>query len=252
MTHPDIHTLTGAFATNALDEDERAAFEAHLPGCPACQAEVDSFLATAAMLGSAVGESPPAGLRDAIMDEIGSTRQLAPGLPSPPPSRSSDRSVSRRSPARRAWFDRLLLPAAAAMAVVVAGMAIMVGSLNRRIDELATNTADVAGIVAAADMQTWEASAGDTIARVVYSPTRGEGVFLADGMGAAGEGRTYELWLIDADGVANPAGLFDATGASATHTFTGSLREVAAIGVTIEPASGSPAPTSDPIMVIEL
>ena len=37
MTHPDLHTLTGAYALDALDPDERDAFEAHLPDCDPCR-----------------------------------------------------------------------------------------------------------------------------------------------------------------------------------------------------------------------
>ena len=36
----DIHALSGAYAVDALDDDERAEFEKHLAVCPECRAEV--------------------------------------------------------------------------------------------------------------------------------------------------------------------------------------------------------------------
>ena len=39
----DIHALSGAYAVDALDDDEREQFEQHLAVCPECRAEVRSF-----------------------------------------------------------------------------------------------------------------------------------------------------------------------------------------------------------------
>ena len=40
MTRPDIHALCGAYAVDAVDDLERAAFDRHLADCEACAAEV--------------------------------------------------------------------------------------------------------------------------------------------------------------------------------------------------------------------
>ena len=251
MTHPDLHTLTGAYALDALDPDEQAAFEAHLPDCGTCREEVDGFLATAALLGGAVAEEPPAHLKGAVMDRIATTRQDPPRTTARVRPRTDTVVELSRRPARRAWLDRLVLPAAAVMAVVVAGMSIMVGNLNRRLDEVVPAD-QVSAVVAADDMQTWEADLPDGgSARVVYSASRGEGWFLADGMHATDPGKVYELWLIDGEGP-SPAGLFHASDGLAAHAFTGDMSDVQAIGVTVEPASGSRQPTTDPVVVVEM
>lgn len=249
--HPELHTLTGAYAVDALDDDERAAFEAHLPDCDMCRAEVATFLETAAVLGSAVAEQPPAHLKGAVMDIVARTRQEPPSAAEPTPRPAVTPLRLSRAPARRAWMDRLLLPAAAVMAVVVAGMSIMVGSLNRRIDTL-TQVGDMTAVAAAADLQSWDADLpGGGNARILFSPARGEGWFVAEGLEDAGEGLAYELWLIDADGP-TPAGLFDAADGRAAHVFTANVEAVEAIGVTVEPASGSLTPTTDPVVVVTL
>lgn len=250
MTHPDLHTLTGAYALDALDPEEREAFEAHLPDCGICRDEVDGFLSTTALLASAVAEAPPAHLKGSVLDSVARIRQDAPDTAPARPRRDNVVDLSRR-PARRAWMDRLLLPAAAVMAIAVAGMSIVVGNLNRRLDAVVPAN-EVAAVAAADDLQSWEADLPDGgHARVVYSPSRGEGWFLADGLATTDPGTVYELWLMDDQGAA-PAGLFNSADGLAAHAFTGAVDDVAAIGVTVEPASGSPEPTSDPIVVVDV
>ena len=46
----DIHGLVGAYAVDAIDEQERSAFELHLAECPECQAEVASLQQAATQL----------------------------------------------------------------------------------------------------------------------------------------------------------------------------------------------------------
>lgn len=70
-------------------------------------------------------------------------------------------------------------------------------------------------------------------------------------------GQAYEMWLIPpgADAVPRPAGLFQASETGATlHLFPGALDPagVAVVAVTIEPAAGSPAPTSMPLFAARL
>jgi anti-sigma-K factor RskA len=50
-----------------------------------------------------------------------------------------------------------------------------------------------------------------------------------------------------------PAGVFDVDDRGrATRFVTGDMATVTAIGVTVEPADGSPQPTSEPVMVVEM
>ena len=43
MTNDQLHDLSAAYALDALDDEERAAFEAHLRDCESCRAEVGSL-----------------------------------------------------------------------------------------------------------------------------------------------------------------------------------------------------------------
>lgn len=238
----DIHTLTGAYAVDALPEDEARFFESHLEQCDACRQEVDELRATASLMGTAAHEPAPASLKSAVMAEIDTVRQEPPARTTAEPRRSRD-----------GWYQRLLAPAAAVLVVAVLGLTAIIGQMNNRIATLEAGALRVADVVAASDAETVEVAGPEgSTARIVYSASRGEGVFLADGLPALSDEQVYELWMIGADG-AVPAGLFHADDRGrVTHVMTGDLSQVAAIGVTVEPAGGSPQPTSDPIIVAEL
>jgi anti-sigma-K factor RskA len=69
MTNEQLHDLAPGYALDALDEDERDAFEAHLRECERCREELSSLgdAAGALALGSG-GLAPPADLRARILD----------------------------------------------------------------------------------------------------------------------------------------------------------------------------------------
>lgn len=67
-TNQELHEQVAAYALDALDEDERRAYETHLAGCEQCRAELAGLTETAGTLGLAAGAAgPPAGLRDRIL-----------------------------------------------------------------------------------------------------------------------------------------------------------------------------------------
>lgn len=244
---PDIHTLTGAYAVDALPDDERRAFEAHLAECEACAQEVAELQATASHLGAASVAAPPAGMKDAVMARIGDVRQEAPVV-------SNLAEHPRASTARR-WTSSLLAPAAAVMAIAILGLSAVVIDLYGRIDRIEAGSTQLTEVIAAADAVTLEIDTpGDESARLVMSPARSEAVLLVDGMEAAPADHNFAIWLIDADGAARPAGSFDVDQEGrATRVVNGELDTTAAIGVTIEP-DGQPLtePTTDPLMVVEM
>lgn len=228
MTTADFHHLAAAYALDALDTDERRAFEAHFPSCEVCRLEVGEFRETAAVLGNAVGEAPPAPLKQAILAEVAQTRQLPPYLP----DRLAD--STRRRP-RVGWSTVAAATAAALIGVVGTVITMQATSAD---DEVARLLAEPDAVVS-----TLDGPQGSL--RVVWSPERDEIAIVGLDLDDPGDESTYALWFIDDGGVA-PAALFR-PGAD------GSVRMVAAVadeapsewGVTIEPAGGSPAPTGD-------
>jgi anti-sigma-K factor RskA len=67
-TNQDLHEHVTAYALDALDEDERRVYEAHLAGCEQCRVDLAGLTGTVGALGLAAGAAEPAaGLRDRIV-----------------------------------------------------------------------------------------------------------------------------------------------------------------------------------------
>jgi anti-sigma-K factor RskA len=257
---PDLHHLSGAYAVDALDESERASFEQHLTGCADCRAEVAELSATAHQLSSLSEATPPPALRASVLQGIGRVRPMPPpseptepvGPPEPVEPSDSVEPVTAAgggSGGRVVPFVRRtstwLAAAAAAVAIAVGGIIWSPWS-----DQPASPYDQV---VAAADATTVTSVKGDTTARVVFSRQLGRSAISVTGLPSLPDDQTYQLWYADADEVMHPAGVFDTDASGrASAVLDGDANAAVAVGVTIEPAGGSPRPTTEPIMVMAL
>lgn len=239
----DLHTLTGAYALNALSDEERAAFEHHLVQCEACRSEVAELRETAARLGSAVAVPAPAGLKATVLQQVQRTRQLHP---------EGGQVVPLR---RRGWSTRLTALAAAAAVITAVLLGAQVITLNRdleqanqQLSQLTGTQAAVSEVLTARDAQVVTSDRGGASAAVVISRKSGKLAFVPQRMPAPGAGRTYQLWLITPHG-AHSAGLL---GEATRPVVAKTVADTRQIGVTIEPAGGSAQPTSDPILQLAL
>jgi anti-sigma-K factor RskA len=241
MTDPHIHTLTGAYVLDAVDDVERRAFERHLAECPDCAREVDELRASAAVLGGSVGERPPDHLRDRVLREIAHTRQ-------DPPRRS-------RSGVRPAARWRLRLTSAAAVLAVLAAVGLGVvavrtnqqlGAVRDQLGQLQQHDAPVARILSAPDAHVITARSGGGTATVLVSHQLNQAVMLVAGMPTPPEHHVYQAWLLNST-TARSAGLIGRTPLLIDH-----LAGAAQIGITVEPAGGSAQPTMAPIVRVDL
>lgn len=78
-----VHDLVGAYALNAVDDAERAAFESHLDECALCREELASFGGVLDALTDdakdGLGDQAPAGLAERIGEQIALTPQVSVG-----------------------------------------------------------------------------------------------------------------------------------------------------------------------------
>lgn len=223
----DLHHLAAAYALDALDDQERREFEAHYPSCSICSTEVADYRETAAHLAEVSATAPPVDLKARLMAEIGQTRQIAPIVS----ARAIDLPGRRRLREPR---QRILALAAAAVVAVVG----FIGGL-----QFSRSDGDIDSVLLAADATTLslEGEMGD--ARVVWSESEDRVVLIASDLDDPGEDRSYELWLIDAEG-ASATGLFvpDDDG-NITVELALDGRTPSAWAITIEPDTGSNQPT---------
>ncbi|MFF0232466.1 anti-sigma factor domain-containing protein [Micromonospora sp. NPDC005254] len=230
----DIHTLAGAYALNAVDDLERAAFERHLADCESCRLEVTELRETVARLADdTVVEATPPGLRERTLAQAARTPQL----------RSADAGDSARRQVSR--WRRITVAAAAAVLVAGGASAVTWTVSNDRIsDEQASSdqARQIAAVLDAPDARVFERSLqpGGS-ATVVVSRDRDRGVVLLRDLPEPGPGRIYELWLIRGSEPRKVGRL--AEGARASTTVIGPVAEAATFGVSNEPAGGSVAPT---------
>jgi hypothetical protein len=260
-----VHILAGAYAVDALDDQERASFEVHLAGCAECTAEVRDLRAAAARLGSAQAVWPPERLKADVLARVAVTAQLPP-LPAatePAAPAAADGGAGRHrtqdlSHRRRSGAAGWLAAAAVLLLVVVVALGTTLGVLlaharNERAAAQAESRA-VASVLTAPDAHTAAAPvSGGGTAAVVVSEAQGSAVFLADGLAQPSSGHLYELWFITAAGAATPAGTFvPASDGGVVQRLTGSPNGASVVGVTVEPDPGSAQPTTKPVVAVPL
>ena len=241
-----IHLLTGAYAVDALDEDERANFEGHLNGCDDCRQELRGLTETAARLAEAEAVVPPAALKAAVLGQIDSVRQL-------PPSRPADEAGAPVVSLHGRRTNRLLAVAAVVLAVATASLSLLLAQARNQNTELSAQAQGVAKVLTAADAHTVTSEfAGGGRGAVTVSAAQEAAVLVTTALPSPPSGQTYEMWFIDAGGTARAAGTFAPdTSGSAALSLTGSPAGSALVGVTVEPAGGSTQPTTKPILAVQ-
>ena len=240
MSRPDVHGLTAAYALDGLPPDERARFERHLPGCAACTDEVAGFRETASRLAAAVATEPPATLRDQVLDEVARTPQLG-----------------RIDAAARVLRSRWLavaggaVAAAAIVAAVLFGIA--AGHSQDRLDGMRHQQREIAAVLGSRDATVHKAAvATGGTATVVMSHRMHALVFSATGLKPPPTGRRYELWLVRSRGDASAGMLPTTAHGSAVLAMASGLQSGDALGLSVEPSSGSPHPTGPMLLVLQL
>jgi len=226
------------YALGLLDAAEKEGMDAHLrTGCATCEAALKNALATNAIVMSMAPDVvPPARLKRRVLAGVGV------------------------HPMSWSWLAAV---AAACMLMVALWFSVQERS---RSSELAQARHTLIEVSSQRDRLMQALSFLDDPATVPVSFGKGQpipphgnvfvhsklGVLLiAANLPAAQSGKIYEMWVIPKGGAPRPAGLFQSQGGTAMHILSGplDLGAIGAIAVTLEPESGSSAPTSTPIIV---
>jgi anti-sigma-K factor RskA len=226
MTAHEIHALSGAYAVDALDDVERARFEAHLAACAECQAEVASLQDATAALALLTEVAPPAALREQLLADITKVRPLPPVVA----------RIDARRPRR--WTN--LVAAAAVLGVLGGGAVVVQNILDDTSSTPPSNPGDQ--VLSAADVEHVTTDLGNgATATVSRSLTEDKAVLVTRNLPAAPKGSVYQLWLLK-DGRMVSAGLMPRSG-NQTVLLEGSADDATGAGITIEPKGGSENPT---------
>ena len=285
----ELHLLSGAYALNALEGEEKNRFEAYLLTSEELRAEVDSLSDTAVSIGLATEPvSPPADLKTRLMAQIAplpvarptltavsaaspeanlsqpsSLRPSSPQLSSPQLSstqggaaediRTASLGAPSRVTARAAarWYTRPIVILVAAAAAVTLFVGGNVLGLSAA-DESQQQAAAVSAIVSAKDSQQAKAAvAGGGTATFVWSVGLRQSAVVIDKLPKLAGDKTYELWYIDKGSHATSAGTFSAASSGTTvSVLAGAMSAGDTFGITVEPSGGSKKPTTAPIVAV--
>ena len=238
-THSEIEDLLGAYALDAVEDDERAIIDAHLDGCARCRAEVAEHRETAALLAFS-GSDAPAGLWEGISHQL--------------EHRDADVvELASVRPAPVVTEQRWLVAAAAVVAIVLAavgGLGWKVIDQDRQLDQLASRAgqADLAALATSvlADPSTRQielkGADGNRMALVALTPD-GDGYIVPSAMQTLEVGRSYQLWALAGASPVSAGLLGNSPDVSAFHVDG----PIEGFAISVEDADGAPAPTSAPV-----
>ncbi|MEV8505739.1 anti-sigma factor [Actinoplanes sp. NPDC051475] len=241
MSSPDVHSLVGAYALDAVDDLERAAFERHLAECETCRAEVAELRETSARLADSTWSVPPPRLRAEVMAAIGRTRQIPPPVEPDAP----------RDPRRTPRWQRYSIAAAAAV-VLAAGTGASVYAIQEQ--KLRDSNAVAAAaqlreartqaVLSAADLvvRTGPMNGGGRVTVASSAMQRASVVTIRSAHAPAAD-QAFQMWTIR--GTASPVspGVM-APGEQSGVAVLDGVPGNDVFAVSLEPAGGSPAPTA--------
>lgn len=265
----DPHEQVYPYVVAALPRDEAEEFEAHLGQCDKCRGEVAELREVTSQLAESVATEPPAGLRGAVMAAVAATPQGHSGSsPSPsrggsngaPPSQRRASTIERPDatvvPLHRSQPSRLpaLLAAAAVLAALALGGWGFLGwqDAQQTAEQATAETEQLTELLGASDVSVVSGRVTTTggTGTVVMSSSRKQAVFVSTELRELPQGKVYEAWTIDREPV--PAGTFSAEDARASVSLPPAVVDAQSVAITVEPAGGSQAPTSDAIFTVSL
>ena len=259
--HQALQELLGAYALDAVDPDEAAAIERHLPACPRCRSELADHREVAGLLGYA-GSAAPVGVWDSIvagLEEPPPALRLTPApAPAPQrPSRSTGEGAGVAAPVvplgrrpRRQVDMRVLVAVATAAAVIVAVLGIALGRAGQHNSPQPSTPNLLALAYRAAD-------ADSTARHLTLASSDGahtvRAVILADGTTFLGQGnlatlpqdQTYQMWGI-IDGTRVSLGVL---GNNLTYAAFTTPATATMLAMTVERRGGVVSSTKTPVIL---
>jgi anti-sigma-K factor RskA len=236
MDQAAIEELIPAFALGATNPDESQAVETHVAGCAACRALLAEYRDLGEELLYAIPPvAAPAGMAERLRLRMGPPRREAKAAP---------------------WWRSLRIrPAVVALGVAVLLLAVSNLYWFGRMQALEQQSAGLASsfswLTGAAAIPLRADGSGGWAQGVVYAPKDGQIALLCVyGMPALAPDKTYQLWLIQ-DGKRESGGLFQVSPEGFGLLVVRPerpLSEYGGLGVTVEPAGGSPGPTSPRVL----
>lgn len=230
-----------AYAIGALNADDIIALEEHLQNCTSCRTELAEYRAVSESLLTAIPPTQPsAALRKQLQSHLPSVKKKS-RLPTTLP------------------FGRFALGFAVIILVALNITYLMqIRTIQNQQIALLNQVEDAQ--VALALMSSPNAQilplTGDTVSgTLLLDKQNNTAVLIARNLPQLGDEKTYQIWLIEEDGGRVSAGLFRPESGQPYTTKailpSQTLTDYLGIGVTVEPAGGSEAPTGKRVFKVD-
>ena len=246
LFRPDPHSLSGAYALDALDAgSERERFTRHLSRCPSCAAEVRGFREVATAMAFAAAAEPPPGLRDQVLATAARTRQLPPEV--------STHARPRRGRSRVPWVPWLsgVVATASIVAAVLFGLA--QAHTQDELNQVRAENKAISLLLSSPQVTLLSKSTtAGGVATVVLSAARRQLAVVTNGLPALPPGQVYQLWLIGKTKTTSAGLLPPAQAGQTPPVLASGVVKGDTLGLTVEPAGGSAQPTTTPILALPL
>lgn len=230
-----------AYALGALDVEDSRALETHLQTCESCRTELADYRAVSeSLLMMTPAKTPPAALR----------RRLQGRLPS---------AKKRSSPRFVFSFSQIAMGLALTLLLILnISSYLQIRSLQRQQSQLASqlqNGQTVLSMLAYPNTQNLPINAENIAGTLLLDKSRNTAIILVWNMPQLDSTQTYQAWLIDPQGKRTDAGIFRPQPGqpytSASIFSTVDMSNFVGIGVTVEPALGSPQPTGQRMFKVD-
>jgi hypothetical protein len=246
LLRSDMHSLSGAFALDAVDGDaENDRFVRHMSRCPACASEVRGFREVGTALAFAIAAEPPPELRERVLAAAARTRQLPPEV--------ATHARPRRARARMPWVPWLSGAVALAAIAVAVFFGLAQAHTQQELNQAQAENQALNLVLSAPGVRVIsQATTKGGVATVVLAADRHALAVVTDGLPALPAGKVYQLWLIGKAKTTSAGLLPPAKSGQTPPVLATGVVKGDALGLTVEPAPGSAQPTTEPILALPL
>jgi anti-sigma-K factor RskA len=260
--HPTREEDFDLYALGALEGDEKLAIESHVASCAACTEKLAEARGRIALLALAAPQvAPSAAVKQRLMQQVRTHAETNAARSAAPAPERAPQHAPREADR---WWTAVLVPAFAVLAMAT----VLLWRENRQLDhELAAlrttaqqqqqqlqDARQVADMLESRDTVTVSLAQQPGMpvgaAHVMYNSKMG--MLMYDGeLAPAPAAKSYQLWLVPADGKPISAGVFNPVSGRTDHMMMKLPPGIAAkeFAVSLEPAGGMPQPTGPMVLV---
>jgi len=232
-TDMHVNDWLPAYVLDILSEEETVQVAEHLSTCPACRTDLRTYQAAADELPLALVQTAPSiALKDRLMKSIHSRQMQAAEVSHPTLWQQLAGLMKRSAPA---WGMALILV-----------LALGNWALWQRLNQVSSQAANSMRVVALANTM----NAPTALGSLVISKNGEYGTLVVENLAVLNATQQYQLWLVR-DGQRVSGGVFSVNSdgyASLIINSPNPLDQYQTVGITVEPAGGSPGPTGAKVL----